>query len=238
MKLKQAILYRLSDAKNAIIIYYIVATAIMLFSHFLSLYFRSSATVSGTDISSFIFIFILGLNSFKPVLLLFTQNGISRQTMFLSLIPSALCLSLVIALLDHALSLLLSLFMNTSSFFSTLYSANLLQSILWSASTCFAFFCIGYFIASLYYRMNKLVKVLVSAGVPLFLFIVMPVLAVRFPSLGILHLIKDFMIHFAGINVITGTANPLQCSLSFAITALVALLLTYPLVHRVSLKEA
>lgn len=83
MKIKQTYKYMMLDLKNTIINYYIAIVAIYLLTVLLEVIFSGGGETSmNIDGATVIFLFIVGLCSFKDNYLMLAQNGISRRTMF------------------------------------------------------------------------------------------------------------------------------------------------------------
>jgi len=81
MNSKAAVKYRFYDYWKALLIFYIVIAASLVFMFVFSALTRDNpefrGSVQGLEIASVIFLFVLGLNSFKDVFMMFMQNGIS-----------------------------------------------------------------------------------------------------------------------------------------------------------------
>jgi len=142
------------------------------------------------EFSTAIFIFVLGLNSFKDRLLMMIQNGVSRKTFFLSSITSFVILCFLMSAIDRVIALLAKFavsFSNQvsySSLFESLYQQKLvgmsavtvnLESFLLSLCLYLATATLGFFITISYYRMNKSLKVAISVGVPVGVSVVLPI---------------------------------------------------------------
>ncbi len=192
MKLKAIFLYQILDLRWALLIYYFVILFLSCFSSITVVSFSSATSVgvvgnsdgmvmSGITGASAIFIFIVGLNSCRENLRFSLQNGISRKTLFLSRMYTAGATALFMAVVDQIIHSLvyLSLVAQSNShaasvpLFQQLYptaSGNPVQGFF--LSVIFGWFLlllmsnIGYAINMLFYRLNKLAKVLVGAGVP------------------------------------------------------------------------
>lgn len=190
MNLKASLKYHLLDNRKAIIIFYIV----ILFVIGLAFTFAFSSTVTGdpslvsiqiagVDGATMIFLFILGLNSFKERFRMFIQNGISRKTMFVSFILSTAIISVGMALISCFLVILgkLSVLSNEQISFQGMFEQiygyqTFFKQLFFLACVYMAVILIGYFITVLYYRMNKGGKIAVSVGVPAFLIAGLPII--------------------------------------------------------------
>ncbi len=193
MKLKNAILYRIYDNRKALIIFYIAIVSILLLVYVPSMITNtknhsSSGRVEGMEMASIIFLFVLGLNSFKESFRMFMQNGMSRRTILKSFLFSAVIISFSMAVIDRIINIVFRVL------FASLGSINyislfqrvpgipskgllfFLSTILLSFFAYAAAMMLGYFITTMYYRMNKSLKLIVSIGVPGFLFMLLPII--------------------------------------------------------------
>jgi len=188
MNIKAALKYRLYDSKKPILIYYlaIAGLLLLLFTSFMSIKI-SSGRVNGMEMASAIFLFVFGMNSFKESFRLFMQNGVSRKTVFVSQLLSALIICATMSLIDNIISFLNKIIFTSDRFSYTglieqIYGkqgSGISMAIL-SFGFCFslnlAFLSLGFLITTLYYRMNKGQKIAVSIGVPALLYVILPVL--------------------------------------------------------------
>ncbi len=190
MKLKAALKYQIYGMKKPLIIYYIIVYAFMILFVAQRLFWKDSNiqfSGSGHEMASVIFLFVCGLNSFKSTFYMFLANGVSRRTLFKSFAAMAAPVAALMALIDSLNNLLMSSFNSYTSMFSNMYSlryggiehvgANaqvFAEGFLWMFALYMAVTMLGFFITTIYYRMSKPLKLLVSIGVPVFLFIVLP----------------------------------------------------------------
>jgi len=192
MNLRAAVKYRLYDNKKAILIFYIVIVCVLAFMFIFSATKRNNPEIQGSirglELASAIFLFVLGLNSFKETFRMFMQNGISRKTMLVSHIACTLAICILMAFIDSILSLLSR---SITVINSGIYSAGIMEmaygrhinsigTFIVSVLLCFFIYiactAMGFFITTLYYRMNRTQKTAVSIGVPALLFVILPLL--------------------------------------------------------------
>ncbi len=189
MKLKPAFIYQLNDCKKSIIAYYLTLASLIIISivimavHWFGSRGNGVVSFGGIDFATAIFLFVVGLNSFKELYFFLTQNGISRKTLFVSRLLAFAATAAGMAVIDRLVSLVLAytasleVGITVSSVFNQIYNItgitamSLLYSILLNMLALMA----GYFLTILFYRLNKLGKVAVGAGVPVFFMIVLPV---------------------------------------------------------------
>lgn len=182
--INKATLYRIWDNRKALLIFYGAMYAVMLTSILAMSLSPLEITMGGLESASMIFIFIIGLifaESFKMLL----QNGCSRKTIFLSFVYSIIAIATLMALVDSVNGLLMKLVTDYESGFFQLYrvryqsygqALQVFEGLLWNVTAYVMLAMVGLFITSLYYRMNKLLKVLVSVGVPAFFIIALPII--------------------------------------------------------------
>ena len=176
----------------------------IMFIVYLSILLLSGGDISGGSFSGSaeIFSFVVGIVSVRQDLRLFLQNGKGRRTVFLAQVFLALGNALFMALALPLLGILIqvlasSLFPGNSGVlwgeFSFLYSgvqASLPVMIALAFLANFAVFFLGMCISLIYYRLNKLGKLLVSLGVPA-LIILLAIQGVRTESL---HAVLRFLL--------------------------------------------
>ena len=186
MKLKAAVRYYLKDFKRPVIIFYGVLMALFLIQLLIAALLHSnSSSSSGVETASTIFLFVVGLNAFKAQFRLFLQNGLSRKTLFTGFVTGLFILAAAMTLLDLVFGWFRGLFVPyTSAYmdrFGSLYKdgssfAALADGLLWSFLSYVTAGMTGFLVTSLYYRMNKALKLIVSIGVPALVFIVIPLI--------------------------------------------------------------
>ncbi|MGI5848547.1 MAG: hypothetical protein ACOX8Q_00515 [Christensenellales bacterium] len=183
MNFKSALKYQLYGMRRPLIVFYIVIySLIILIAIMRAVLDRNNvnALTSGLEMASIIFIFITGLNSFRSPFHMFLANGVSRQTMFKSFAAAVVPVAAGMALLDSINSKVLSSIVNYRSMYFVIYQNRydgplaqaFFEGLLWMFFCYIAAAMVGFFITTLYYRMSKPTKLVVSIGVPvLFLFI-------------------------------------------------------------------
>ncbi len=191
MKFRAALKYQLSDMKRPLIIYYIIIYCLIILALVqqasMENYYDGEFSSSGIEMATVIFLFIAGLSSFKVTFHLFLANGVSRKTMFKSYITSLLLIAAGMAVIDSLNGLLFSSPGHYMQIFYIMYKPHYgvavghgitagmyLDGLIWMLFFYAFVMMAGFFITTLYYRMNKPIKLLVSIGVPVFFFIVLP----------------------------------------------------------------
>lgn len=198
MNIKASYNYQLFDLKKSILVYYFVIVCVYLFMTItmtVSLSMAEGGNVSGqfngSDFSTMIFIFIVGLCSFKEVFGMLLQNGISRKSMFIGRLLTSLTIAFGMAIVDKVLLIIFKAaasLTNGRLTVGTLYEQTYLvsdkdlgdlklqiTSFFFNFFLYLAFTALGYLITNLYYRMNKAGKIAVSVSVPIGFLFVLPI---------------------------------------------------------------
>lgn len=194
MKIKPSIRYQLHDQGLSFLIYYGVMVGMILLN-LLFLPFASGSdlriTSGGITAVTSVFIFIVGLCSFKDPFLLALQHGISRRSQFLARLASMGIACAILALADEIYTLFVALFsipFPNSFFAHSLYEicyatnvetagpnftyaihtsgATVLLSVVFSFFVLLAFSSFGYLVTTLNYRLNKVGKIILWCGWP------------------------------------------------------------------------
>lgn len=185
MRVKPAVRYFLNDYKKSLIIFYGVLVALFLIQLLLASLLHSSGSSGGMEFASTILLFVVGMNAFKAPFRLFLQNGLSRKTLYVGFIASLFILAVFMTLADLVLGWFRGLFVPYTSMymerFGSLYGdgkslAALLDGIVWSVLSFVTAGMTGLMITSLYYRLSKAWKLIVSIGIPALVFIVIPLI--------------------------------------------------------------
>lgn len=191
MNTRHSFKYQMADSKNAVIIYYIVVallftSATVLMWIFSDPHHGSHNYLGGVDMITTIFLFVVGLNSFKENFGMLLQNGVTRRSLFAGRLATTASLSALLTVADLALIVVFSLLGNvsgrftTGSMFHTAYRVDGVAGFILEPLFIFALhlaaMMVGYCISLMFYRLNRLGKVLVGAGVPAFFTIVLPML--------------------------------------------------------------
>ncbi len=238
-KMLKIIRYQLSDTKKAIIIYYSILICIVL----MFAYLRNSGTVSfgkgdgnrdfiGFSISTMIFLFVSGLNSFKVNFKFLQAHGISRTTQYKSSILTFALLTAFMACVSLISVNIINLLIPYQTLHNSIFpEGTLIQNFVWTFSAYFFCVTIGWFITMLYYRCGKLMKTLISL-LPVFIIILLSVannLTDGRSSVEILDLMRT------GMGLKDG--NSMTGALSFFMLSAVSLFFSYLLIRKAPLKD-
>jgi hypothetical protein len=253
MSLKSVIKYQIADFKSAVIVFYL--TVLLLIALFSVLFYEiadtSAVSISGTETATIFFLFVIGLNSFRETFKMTIQNGISRRTMFKGFLFTALIMSVGMSVINELFLLGGRIFIsgrnNVSyiSLFEQIYfldrgdeaSRNILQftigEILFVTFLSAAAMMLGYFITSLYYRLNKSGKIAVSIGVPAMLIIIIPVFDALVTK-GLIYKAAGHLIMFA-FGILNGY-NPCYAMASCFIIFTLLASISYTMIKKAPVK--
>lgn len=254
MRIKSILKYQLRDYRNTVLIMYL---CVYVFAAFIgisnttvnSLVIKGKSTVEGLgglELASMVTLFVIGLNSFKPLFKFFSGNGISRRTLFTGLLCGMGITAAVMAFIDVLNSVLFSHVMSYNSMFQMLYYNTsdgvqapitvpmLVQQFLWLLVAYLWVMMIGFFVTNLYYRMNKSTKIAVSIGVPIFLFYVLPILDNFLLNQFLSYALYNFVTFAWGL---TNGCNPFIGIASMFVLAAVNAVFAWLLVRRANVKD-
>lgn len=247
MKLKQSISYQLYMMGRPVAIFYGIQVLSYIAFILLRLAFGSrDITMNGSMTATPFFLLILGMNMFKAPLKMYVQNGLSRKSLLAGFAIVATLMSFVMMVVDLLQPVIVPKLFNVT-FYEILYGraaqeANILHVVMWTAMLYLSATMMGFMISTLYYRMNKLLKVLVSVGVPALLFIVLPIWEAVRPSANVFSTLVNFIIWCLGIEAIgfgnlqvVSIVRPILC---FAAAGVLYAGISYLLMRRATLKEA
>lgn len=183
MKIGAAYQYQLRDMGKSIGVYYLVIILLVLFGICMVTFGNSGSVQMPFDSISAIFLFVAALCSFKENFFYFAQNSISRRCFFLTKLLTMVTVCIAMALIDGLLSVgLTAIFaderLSFPQFAAILNNGQMgfIGSELYAICSNLIAFAAGSFITVMFYRLNKLGKIIVGAGVPVFLFIFLPIL--------------------------------------------------------------
>ncbi|MDL2327986.1 hypothetical protein LJC64_05005 [Ruminococcaceae bacterium OttesenSCG-928-A11] len=248
--IKKSVRYQLNDLVRAVIIYYIIIVAVQILNLTVSYLINSSSAhilVVGNnttvDISTTVFLFVVGLISFKENFGMLIQNGFSRRAVLTGRLAAFGLAACAMTVIDRLLTLVCNAAgQATNTFasfttFETVYGPGGFGWQLLGLLFTFAMYCallmIGYCISLMFYRLNKLGKVLVGAGVPVLLLVVGPALDLNLTGGKVYTAIGHF---FA---VIFGFAEnqPWYAVASFAAITALATLFSWLLLRRATVRK-
>ena len=239
--------YQLSFMRKSLVILTFVMVGVVLLSLILGLVMQETISFMSLEISTAISVFVGGLNSFKECFGFSLQNAASRKNVYLGTLLAGVGTALAFAVMESMIFLLtlgaeaLAGNLVWETMVEMLYPLRYAGAGAWKLyAECFLFnaavnlamFMMGFFITTAYYRMNKLWKVIISVGVPVFFVILLPVIFVL-TDYRLMNALADLLVACFGLS----TQNP-WCAVG-TFTGLAALMaaLTWPLIRRAVIKE-
>lgn len=233
MNFKASIKYQIKDNIRSIIVFYFIILFVMsLITISVVMPNNSgSSSLSGMEMSSVIFLFILGLSSFKDNFHMFLQNGLSRKTLFLSEVLSMLVIAVGMSIVDFSILKLIKLIsenvrgLKATSIFEMSYYKHIdsisnlqmyTEKLIFQIGMYLAISLVGYFIAIAYYRMNKAAKRAVAIGVPVGFSCILPLIDATLTNGKITKFINDVITYAFGIK----SGNPYHAMITFLIVAI------------------
>jgi len=234
MKISTSIKYRLFDYRKAVIIFWGIVFMILAATAAIG---RGSAEIRGMEMATAIFMFVSGLNSFKPEFNFFIANGVSRRTQFASFAAAAGIVSLAMVAVDMVFRLIFTNFMPYMSLFVQIYYEKSpvsyiespLSALLWPLLLYVMLTMLGYMISLIYYRSSAMIKLAVSIAPPVLLFFLFRYIDPAMSG-GITHLIGSALGLYPGQSPYSAIATFLCCALLFAAAA-------YLLMRRAEIKK-
>lgn len=242
MRLAPALKYHLSSMKWPVIVFYIVIYSLLILMSTSQIIWgdKADGSINGMNMASMIFLFVVGLNSFKSTFHMFAANGISRKTMFVSFVAATGILCAGMALIDSITAVIFNQFVDYQSFlsqlFETRYSTNGFmeygEGFLWMFFTYMASIMFGFFITTAYYRMNKPLKLIISIGIPVLMFIILPIVDSQLFSGQIYKAIGKFILFCSGIL----SGSPFVAMASDVVFYIIFAILGFALMRRATVK--
>ncbi len=245
MRLKSIVKYYGHDLVKSVAIFYVVMALLIISVNTLVAVSvnEGNGFTGGGDFATAVFIFIVGLNSFKQNFLFLSTNSITRKLQFKGILIAAVLLCGFMALVDITYSNILAQFTDFRSAFNQIYGAwteqtsgplIILTSICWSFTVNVAAFLAGYFITNLYYKMTKSLKIIVSVTVPVLITVVYPIIEETVTNGRITQGIIDISRALAGLGE---SINPFIGVLSLLVLATVAAAMSFLLIRRAVVKK-
>ncbi|WP_343249602.1 hypothetical protein [Diplocloster hominis] len=242
MNIKISVKYQFQDITRALIIFSGVLLILILTLFIPGL----QGTTNGLEISAFIFLFVIGLNTFKENFGMFLQNGVSRKTIFTGKLLSTGAVCAIMAVVLEVLASLAKLGsgyrdIQMGTLYEMLYSDRMasispilvaVENLLLLFCCCFAFTMAGYLITITYYRMGKQWKLLISVGLPVLCFVLLPIVDVMLNGVIFQFLFRAFII-LSGLQV----GNPYIGMLSALVASAIFSGLSWLLLRKAVVKD-
>lgn len=216
----------------------IVSSLIIVFN------ITDTSIINGFDMTSTVYVLVLSIALFVECFKMAMANSDTRKNVILSCILTAVPVSLVLTAINSLLFIISNTISESSSLFFMLYSEkygalkNSLEGILMDALfemiMLITVFLLGYLISVIFYRLDKLGKLIFSVaffGGPILL---IPTIDKMFFNSTLIHKLFSFIGSALGLT----TCNPLMAIMSMTIVSAVLLLINYILISGAKLKKA
>ena len=250
MNFKNMYYYYFYENKKSLSIFYGVIVGIYLLFIATYINFNRESSIGGMEMSSIIFLFIVGLNSFKSNFHFGLTNGVSRKTLFLSFALTCISLGAFMAVVDMIITSVVSLVVVPHTWYLEAYKEGYYRiasqlsfmdhvqirttQFLWYTLLNAMVAMLGYCINLIYYRSNLIMKWIVSVIPFLFMFFVIPYVD-QITQGAFTKFIGDFISGFFGFA--GQTANPWLAMLNFLLGFAVLSGLSYLLIRRAVIKQ-
>ena len=243
MSLRSAFEYHMAQTIRPIRNYYIVIVVLTLLFALLGLYFEQSER--GTPSVTLAIVFFLGILSFGNVLKMFLQNGISRKTLYYSMLLRVGVVACGMTVIDTLIAWVneRSAFIG-GKFFASMYGSAFSndQTILSFVVGCFWYallYALVMMFASFFgvalYRVSRAIRMSIYFGVPMLFFIVLPILD-SFNDFGVFIKMQDGILWLGGLSDLLDP-NPYHAMGSFFVGFLLCAGLLYFVVRHVVVRE-
>lgn len=230
MKVLRTAKYHIYDNLKPIKIYYMVVVLIDILLILLSRNENGSVRTSGTEFATVVFLFVAGLNSFRSSFKFAQANCVSRKTFFKGLFISVFPITAAMSVIDLIINRIFNIFIESPTLFEMTYGSyydvlagnvsrwtqdnsfsTLAATAIWQFAMYTMAFWIGIFVTLVYYRSNKIMKIIVSVS-PFALLILFGNIVRHLPYDAIIAVGNFFVKAFK---------TPYMSSLAFLITAMV-----------------
>lgn len=252
MKSLKVAKYNISNVKKSMIIYYCIFISVCIGLVTVNKFQDGMVSCSGLELSTVIFLFVAGLNIFKESFYFTQSNNISRKIYFKGMILSMFPITAVAAVIDVIINRVYNLFMNCPSNYDMMFTSlrdmdmvssiassgwvqsndiiTLLNTFLLQFAVCTVIFAIGLAVSIIYYRCNKLMKVVVSI-VPIVSIMLVNILAYTFTEA--FSKVAVFIENIFGWN----TQNPYTAMATLTVIFIAVIGIIYLLVRKAVIKE-
>lgn len=228
--------WQLQDAAKAVVIFYGVLAGVLTLLSLINLLYSGESqgnSFSGLDFNETIFCFVFGLAYFATAFKFTQANNISRRSLFIAGLIAFTGIAATLAITSNLFSTILQHLTPYRDMITQLYqNQSPLVSIVWNFGlNAFAIF-LGWLITMIYYRCNRLQKMLVSFSPALIVFGLVYLNSRTNGRAGAAML--RFMINALGFADVLNP-NPLIAAGSFLVGAAICAALSFLLIRRASI---
>lgn len=247
MNIKTTSRYLMRDMLTSVAWFYGIMLAIYIIGYIAIAVAGANGSINGMEFASIIFLFVLGLNSFRENFGMLLQNGVSRKTMFVCRMLTFGAVALVMTAANLVLSAIVSLLPlgGTTiqfSLFGTAYFfgssgvagvAGVLLNLLFNFALMLMVLTLGYCITTLFYRLSPIGKAIVATSVPIGLTIVLPLVDKYFFGNNISRALGRFAAFALGLN----GGRPWMPAVTFLVSSAVFAFFGWLLTRRAMVKR-
>lgn len=178
MKSKAVAKINIKGVFKSAIIYYAIVLSILMTIIILDKNTTNSGSLSGFELSTVIFLFVCGLNSFKSNFYFAKSNNVSRKTFVKGILISSPPIALVMSIVDIIIYSTSKIFVDNVTFYEMTFRRvyliyadssfkssafmDIINLLLFQFTLCIVAYILGFVINMIYYRSNKFMKVVVS----------------------------------------------------------------------------
>lgn len=241
--------YNIKTSLKPIIIYYCILITVITCLAILNKFSAENNESSGIELSSMIFLFVIGLNFFKENFYFTQANNISREDYLKSVVIAILPIALVMSILDVIINRVFNLFMICPTFYDMTYvegfindinkrvwiQSNSIETLFRTVTVLFAsyivVFALGLLITMIYYKSNKIMKILVSLS-PI---VIIAIVGSVFNGVSKFEdNVVDFFYNIFGLN----TFNSYNAVMTFICLFIILMIFVYILVRKAVVKRS
>lgn len=231
---------------KASIIYYAIVllllTTIIIFENNTT----SSGSLSGVEFQTVIFLFVCGLNSFKSNFYFAKSNNISRKTFVKGVLISIVPIALIMSIIDIIIYSVSKIFIDNITFYEMsfkriylMYADSSIKSntfmdiidlLVFQFTLFIVAYILGFVIRMIYYRCNKIMKIVVSVLPIVLLFTYTNLM---YYSVKVSTTTTKFFDLILGFNPV----NEYAPIITFFVTALLLAATSFVLINKAVIKE-
>lgn len=217
MKLGVSVKYQTWEYFKSLRVYYPIVLGLYIAAIIVSNFIKDTTfNIGGIEVASTIFIFVMGLNSFKDSSRFMLQNGVSRAVQGKAILLGLGLMATVMVVIDTAAHLVFRVAMPYTSLLEEIFVSSygsspgafevFFSTFLWKLAIYCFIGLTGLFVTTLYVRINKGWKIAVSISVLAFFLVVTPIFTEVF-HIRIFKPINDFLGNIFGINPFIDALN-------------------------------
>lgn len=231
---------------KASVIYYAIALLILITIIILDKNTTNSGSLSGIEFQTVVFLFVCGLNSFKSNFYFAKSNNVSRKNFVKGILISTVPIALILSIIDIIIYSVSKIFIDNVTLYESTFRRvylmyadssaksnsfiDIVNLLLFQFTLCIVAYILGFVIRMIYYRSNKIMKIVVSV-LPIALFITYA--NVMYRSLKISTITTKFLDFIFGFNPVNAYAP----MITFLVVSLVLTATSFLLIKKAVIKE-